>query len=204
MKASGRLNKAAVRHGENKLNGTMSPPPKSITEKLFDGEEDYDKYGTLKSGRHPDKKTYNKVAAGVLATVAGWSYSDVETFKDMIADETSGVGIDDGDFIEISVKNDPMLVVATAQVIRSQDKKVAIVCFRGTEMVNAVNWLTDAQTRTSDYNGMKVHDGFLTNFNAVWKGSKGILEHLRSPAMLSEGYDYETGDVSENNEQDRL
>jgi hypothetical protein len=134
VKASGRLNKAAVRHGENKLNGTMSPPPKSITEKLFDGEEDYDKYGTLKSGRHPDKKTYNKVAAGVLATVAGWSYSDhVETFKDMIADETSGVGIDDGDFIEISVKNDPMLVVATAQVIRSQDKKVAIVCFRGTE-----------------------------------------------------------------------
>jgi hypothetical protein len=61
---------------------------------------------------------------------------------------------------------------------------------------------------------MKVHDGFLTKFNAVWKGSKGrILGHLRSPAMLSQDYDYETGDydkdkyqknVCEEDEQDLL
>ena len=98
--------------------------------------------------------------------LAGWSYSDLDAFQDMMGRaEINGV-----DCVEISTKNDPMFICATAQVIRSNDGKVAIVSFRGTELTNLVNWLTDATTDTIEAypNGIKVHAGFLRNFQAIW------------------------------------
>ena len=124
-------------------NGTIKDKS-TIPKNLLSKEEGYDENGTVIK-EVPSKKTCNRTAANILSAVAGWPYSEFDTFKDVIADEPrSGVGVDKGDIIEISVSNEPMLLVATAQVIRSVDKKVIIVSFRGTELVNVVNWITES------------------------------------------------------------
>jgi hypothetical protein len=143
-----------------------------------------------------DASGYDEGKAKVLMTLAGWSYSDLETFKEQIVSISPDMR--SSNFLEIAVTNQPMLVVASAQMIRSKDKKTIYVCFRGTEMMNAVNWMTDAGTRQTEFGGygMNVHTGFLRNTQAVWNGCKGILEHLKKPFMLEEKFvEYDTDDT---------
>ncbi|KAL7562239.1 hypothetical protein ACA910_004046 [Epithemia clementina (nom. ined.)] len=143
-----------------------------------------------------ERGVQSNYAAKTLSLMSGWSYSDFDTFKAKIADNVGPVV----NSIRIQVKNEPFLVQATAQMLRTSDKKVIIIIFRGTEMTNLANWLTDAVTKKSSFHDVtredgrteiKVHSGFKANFDAVWFGSKGILMHLLNPAMLSEDYDYD-------------
>src|SRR5687768_5156739 len=61
-----------------------------------------------------------------------------------------------------------MLVVARAYLIRSCDGSTAILSFRGTEPVNLVNWLGNADTLGKTIYGGCVHHGFFTNVEALW------------------------------------
>jgi len=160
------------------------------------------------ANKHPDLKdvkrgTHSNYAAKKLVICAAWSYSDLDTFNDMIMVEgTVGPNVET---MMIQVKNEPLIVQATAQMIRTSDKKVAIVVFRGTEMTNLVNWITDAITKKVDFKYppgdsrrsdkpkkyVKVHAGFKANFDAVWFGQKGILEHLLHPEMIRKDYAYD-------------
>eukprot|EP00563_Minutocellus_polymorphus_P020513 CAMPEP_0197719500 /NCGR_PEP_ID=MMETSP1434-20131217/3225_1 /TAXON_ID=265543 /ORGANISM="Minutocellus polymorphus, Strain CCMP3303" /LENGTH=389 /DNA_ID=CAMNT_0043304253 /DNA_START=210 /DNA_END=1379 /DNA_ORIENTATION=+ len=109
---------------------------------------------------------HSDYAANLLMYVAGGAYSDLLAFEDMLRRAfIRGVNC-----MQIETKNDPMFICATAQVIRSSDGEVAIVSFRGTELTNIVNWLTDATTSTIEAfpKGIKVHAGFLRNFEAIW------------------------------------
>jgi hypothetical protein len=147
------------------------------------------------NGRFPLLDTlpgvYSIDVARQLGAVSGWSYSNVETFKDKLSDDTKTC-FTNADFMEISVRNDAMFIVATAQIIRTRDRRVAVVCFRGTEVTNLINWATDATTRKVAWNGLRgVHGGFVRNLEAVWYGPKGILAHLLAPCMVRQGYDYD-------------
>jgi Lipase (class 3) len=115
------------------------------------------------------------------------------------------------------VENNAMAIVAYAQVIRSCDKKTAIVCFRGTDPANVINLLTNAGTgkkkfhasttrrNNDDVPAIMVHGGFLQNFSAVWYGNRGILEHLLHPYKMSKEYgDYDGSDIDEKNGQNLL
>jgi Lipase (class 3) len=82
-------------------------------------------------------------------------------------------------------------------MIRTKDKKVIIVVFRGTELTNLANWLTDAVAKQCDFHEnqpqgtrIRVHKGFKDNFDSVWFGQKGILAHLLAPEKMREDYDY--------------
>lgn len=124
---------------------------------------DHFKDKLLENTKDPSgKPEHDEYVAKLLMYVAGWSYSDLPAFKDML-ERALIKGVD---CIEIETKNDPMFICATAQVIRSLDGKVAIVSFRGTELTNIVNWLTDATTSTIEAfpDNIKVHAGFLRNF----------------------------------------
>lgn len=127
-----------------------------------------------------EQNTYNKEAATYLSTVTGWSYSDKKTFKNKLA-EIPGLG--DGKYVEISVRNEAMLVIATAQIIITADNRSMIICFRGTELTNIVNWLVDAECELVELPGkgnkdIQVHKGFLRNFQEVWNGHKGVRWYL--------------------------
>ncbi|CAB9517446.1 Lipase (class 3) [Seminavis robusta] len=148
---------------------------------------------------------YSPLAAKLLMQLAGWSYSDFDTFQDEVANNI----LEDPhemEMIMMQVKNQPMMVQATAQMIRTRDKRVAIVVFRGTELTNIVNWMTDAISKQTDFyklpkknmssscekDYVKVHTGFRNNFDKVWFGDRGIQRHLLNPELMRHDYDYET------------
>lgn len=124
--------------------------------------------------------------AKLLAYVSAWSYSDRNTFIDKLKQKPCLQG---GDFVEVSVVNDAMFVVAHAYIIRTRDRRRAIVSFRGTEIDRVVNWLTDAGTRKVErFDGVEVHSGFYRNWKEVWQGSRGVEAHLLEPSKLSADY----------------
>lgn len=108
---------------------------------------------------------YRGDAADVLCDLAAWSYAEGPLFirelehRNVVAPSTP--------CIEVPVRNDALLVVGTAFMVRSGD--VGAVVFRGTEPSNTINFLTDATTEPKPFLAMgRVHGGFHRNLRAVW------------------------------------
>jgi len=122
----------------------------------------------------PPGAFYNRAAADILADVSAWAYSDCET----LVDELYHRGIVDFGTTchEIAVTNEAMLVVSTAYFLRSQN--VAVLCFRGTEPSNAINFLTDANVQMKGFLSMgHIHGGFHRNVRAVWDDIADQIRH---------------------------
>lgn len=122
---------------------------------------------------------YDSERAAMLAYVSAWSYSEMKTFQRKLARIKE---LKQARFMEFSVVNDAMFVVAYAQVILTRDGSTAFVSFRGTQIKNVVNWLTDAGTRKVPFVGLSVHSGFLLNFQEVWQD--GLQEVLLDPSRM--------------------
>jgi hypothetical protein len=61
----------------------------------------------------------------------------------------------------ISLSNDALFVHTTASLLQHVDGSVAILCFRGTEPTNIINWLTDASVAPERFHTWgTVHGGF--------------------------------------------
>ncbi|MEZ0074766.1 lipase family protein [Planotetraspora sp. GP83] len=88
----------------------------------------------LRAEDHPDP-----VIAHVLATCAGYAYSGADTLSMIMA----RMGLPDNNCRVIASTVDAMLICSTSFVIQSNSGRVAILCYRGTEPMNFVNWLTD-------------------------------------------------------------
>src|SRR5512140_2368492 len=86
---------------------------------------------------HPDKK---RVVAHVLATLSAYAYSDADT----VATIATRLGLEENRCLRIGQEVDAMFIRSTAYLLQSSDRSVAILCYRGTEPVNFVSWLTDA------------------------------------------------------------
>jgi hypothetical protein len=108
----------------------------------------------------------NTLATYLLSIASGWAYADPETF----AQAVSAAGLPNADCYYVSVVNDAMLLTATAYFVRKDG--VGILCFRGTEPANIINWLTDTTVDPVQFNQQvgKVHGGFYRNLQAVWQG----------------------------------
>jgi len=115
-------------------------------------------------------RTYSAVTAHVCAVASGWAYADADTAAAM----TARLGLERAWYREVSVYNDAMFIASNALLIQSACGRVAILCYRGTEPRNFINWLTDA-----DVNPVKlpvkggapeelVHGGFYRNLRATW------------------------------------
>ena len=116
---------------------------------------------------------YDAEKAYLLSVVAGWAYADGQT----LADKIQHYGFEAGAYVQqFSVVNDAMLVVARAYLVRSQDGRAGILAFRGTEPVNAINWLTNAHTEARPFYGRgMVHHGFHANVEALWSYIEAAL-----------------------------
>jgi len=123
--------------------------------------------------RLPVDRTYDRLAADVLADVSAWAYSDGQTLLDELYHRRM---IDVGTTChQISVSNEAMLVVATAYLIRSHN--VGVLCFRGTEPSNVINFLTDANVQPKGFLSLgRIHGGFHRNVRAVWDD---VAEQIR-------------------------
>jgi len=118
------------------------------------------------------------MTAHVLAVVAGYAYSDGPTVTEMV----TRLGMEECTCLTVSFRNDAMFVAATAHVIQSQDGRVVVIAFRGTEPANLINWLTDVDTtqqkvRLDADAPIDVHPGFYRNVRAIRYELREALLH---------------------------
>jgi hypothetical protein len=114
---------------------------------------------------HPDE-----VVAHALAVCAGYAYGSASTVATMMA----RLGLDENHCIEVKESVDAMFICSTAFVVQSKCGRVAVLCYRGTEPVNVLNWLTDADTSPSAVSFFPastrrcdIHSGFYRNVRAT-------------------------------------
>lgn len=126
----------------------------------------------VKASPGPDATfPYDRRAARVLALAAGWSYSHPQTMANVMMEH----GFPHVDAIFVS--NHAMLVDANAYFLRSECGRVGILCFRGTEPTNIVDWLTDASVKLRPFREVgAIHAGVGLNLACVWPG---IAEKVR-------------------------
>ena len=115
---------------------------------------------------HPEART-----AHVMATCAGYSYSDERTVAMMMA----RMGLEENCCLKIAESVDAMFVCSTAFLVQSSCGRVVILCYRGTERANFINWLTDADVHpervpfrfATEKVPFQVHAGFYRNVRST-------------------------------------
>lgn len=114
---------------------------------------------------------FDPTVAHVLATCAGYAYSDARTVATMMA----RLGLPENRCVMVGEYVDAMFICSTAFLVQSKCGRAGILCYRGTEPVNFINWLTDADVNpeavpfrfrgeTATYS---VHAGFYRNVRAT-------------------------------------
>lgn len=114
---------------------------------------------------HPDR-----VVARTLAVASGYAYSDADTVAAMMA----RMGLEGNRCRMIGMSVDAMFIVATAFVVQSNDGRVVILAYRGTQPIGIIGWLADSELSRSkvallfgDQGAYEVHSGFYRNVRAV-------------------------------------
>jgi hypothetical protein len=82
----------------------------------------------------------DRVIARTLAVCSGYAYSDAPTVATMMA----RMGLLENRCRMIAMVNEAMFIVSTAFLVQSEDGRVVVLAYRGTEPLNFINWLTDA------------------------------------------------------------
>ena len=162
----------------------------------------------------------------MLAATAASSYESLKDCQCLLVDDER-VGLGGADLVEVNAHMNPTnssnqnssnnSIGSTSHLIRTQDKKVLIVCFRGTKPTDLVDWVThhlnaglaeflndNDNTEDEDeaqHNSVLVHQGFLDNFHCVWEGSQGVLAYLQDPQLMEEN---STQDFQCNNKENDM
>ncbi|MGI5459519.1 lipase family protein [Streptomyces sp. CA-249302] len=115
------------------------------------------------------------VVPHVMATSAAYSYagfeqhSDVETLSMIMA----RLGLEENDCRAFEQRVDAMYIASAAYLVQDRDRRVAILCYRGTQPEDIISILTDADVRPEtlavELEGRKyeVHAGFYRNVRAT-------------------------------------
>jgi hypothetical protein len=146
----------------------------------------YERLRPMRAAREPGFPVYPDLPAQLLATspevvdpavahalgvCAGYSYAGADVITMMLA----RLGLEDNRCRSVAMLVDPMFIRSTANVVQSGDGRVVIVCYRGTEPMSLVNWLTDADVYPEQVRfafpgndeGFDVHAGFYRNVRAT-------------------------------------
>jgi hypothetical protein len=129
----------------------------------------------LLAAHQPDRDGRDATVAHVLAAVAGYSYSDIDTLATM----TSRLGLDDNSCVRVAQTVDAMYIFSTAYLVQSHCGRAVILSYRGSEPQNLGNWLADADVGSASLvlGGEKVgvHSGFYRNMRAT---QFGVIKEL--------------------------
>lgn len=142
---------------------------------------------------HPDD-----VIAHALAVCSGYAYSDAATLSMMMA----RLGLEKNRCRMISQVVQPMYIVSTAHVVQSADGRVVILAYRGTKVVDVVNWLTNVDIHPDKVSFMigdagpyDVHAGYYRNVRATrYKVSEALVNALNGHRVTTSLEDGEPRD----------
>lgn len=141
---------------------------------------------------HPDPEI-----AYALATCSGYAYAqancraDTRTVATMMA--RMGLLANHCEAIELSI--DSMYVDSTVFLIQSRDGKVVILCYRGSEVFDLVDWLSDFDVEPEIYTfrfrgtqeAAEVHSGFFRSARAAYDDVVKALKRARRGESVVEG-----------------
>ncbi|MDC0672888.1 lipase family protein [Nannocystis radixulma] len=117
---------------------------------------------------------YDHCVAELLSVASAWSYTHVETYTDRLCQ----MGLD-GETVAIRVRNDAILVDATAYLFQSADKKLGILTVRGTAQDDIIRWLTDVRATMMPFPSVgMVHGGLYRSGMALWPTLREFLAAL--------------------------
>jgi len=120
---------------------------------------------------HPDP-----TIAHAMAVATTYAYASVPGFceePDTLARIMARMGMPSNRTLMVADRVDASFIVSSGFLIQSDDGKVAILAYRGTEPFTLANWLTDADIHseqvTIDVGGeaLTVHPGFYRNLRAT-------------------------------------
>jgi hypothetical protein len=118
----------------------------------------------------------NPLVAHVLGVCAGYAYSDIDTVAMIMA----RMGFDGHTCVRITQVVDSMYVFSTAYLIQSRCGRLLILCYRGTEPANLINWVGDNDVGSDlvalGDETLKVHSGFHRNVVAT---QLPVIEELK-------------------------
>src|ERR1700675_3612611 len=131
-------------------------PMKSPTSATFPVYSDL--VDRLGNATHPEGEV-----AHALGTCAGYAYADHNTVAMIMA----RVGLENNHCLMVSERVDAMFICSTAFLVQSKCGRAVILCYRGTEPSNFINWLTDADVNPErvsfpfpEPKDIEVHGGF--------------------------------------------
>lgn len=131
-----------------------SAPASSVVDEILDRCRS-------KNGVYP----YDDQVANLLCTASAWAYSDAKALSSMMDRR----GLPNNYCHYINILNDAMFVCSTAYLIQSECGRMAILCFRGTEPTNIINWMTDFSFSFERFYSIgHIHGGFHRNVSAIW------------------------------------
>ena len=115
--------------------------------------------------------TYDRHAAYVLAAASAWAYGDSDSLARLLAHR--GIA---NECVAVEFRNDALLVDSTAYLVQSEDRRLALLCFRGTGPRNLINWLTDVNVAPETLPSVgNVHGGFYRTTAALWPLIRDLL-----------------------------
>ena len=119
---------------------------------------------------HAGSDERDATVAHVLATGAGYCYSDLAT----VAVIMSRLGMDECQCVRVAQAVDAMYIFSTACLVQSRCGRVVILSYRGTEPTNLTSWMGDfdvecetLRSTSLDPCELQVHGGFHRNFRAT-------------------------------------
>jgi hypothetical protein len=116
--------------------------------------------------------TYDPKAAIVLSAASAWAYAEADTMTRVMRNR----GIPNNRSASLAVSNDALFVDTDAHLVQSEDGKLVILCFRGTQPRNTIDWLTDLSARMDPFFAVgDVHGGFARAILALWPCIRVLL-----------------------------
>jgi hypothetical protein len=137
---------------------------------------------------HATSLDRDATVAHILAVISGYAYGDVTT----VATMASRLGMAGSACVRIAETVDAMYIFSTAYLLQSCCGRVAILCYRGTELANVANWLgnADVGSHTVNVGGapLCVHAGFHRNMRATrWPVVECLRAAMRGESIASPG-----------------
>ncbi|MFD7713699.1 lipase family protein [Streptomyces sp. NPDC059785] len=133
------------------------------------------------------------VVPHTLATCAAYSYAGYEQRGDpeTVATIATRLGLEENACRLFEQRVDAMYIASAAYLIQDRDRRVVILCYRGTQPEDIISILTDADVRPEmlavELDGRRhaVHAGFYRNVRATRPHIIGALERaLRGESVL--------------------
>lgn len=128
---------------------------------------------------------YDPEVAYLLSVASSWAYSDLATF----AFTMHRRGLPDNRACLFHIGNDALFVNAAAYLLQSACGRVGVLCFRGTQPANIIDWLADASVEMDPFRDLgEVHGGFTRNVEAIWPFlADGLDDLLKGVPLRREG-----------------